>query len=319
MGAPVGRRQSRVESDVAMRLWYIIRSRLRSLLFRGGRESDLREELQLHLERETERLESTGLSREDARLQARRLFGGVEQIKEAVTRRARNRRVGRARARYPAWASSPRARLAVHDRGGTDPRHRHRRQHRDLQRRERGTVPSSGVRRPRSTRQHLSERSRRQADGRHRVCRLHGDGGVHRHLCRDDGRQHPEPPALSQRRRRARRRRRVRDRDIPQRAGIAAVARSLVRRHGGAARGSNRRRPRTSGVDQTLPRRPIHRRTRHSDGRRAGHDRRRRPRQSPRHARRRSRHGFLAADYGGAGDDAAGNRATRPRSWCRCS
>ena len=83
MGAPVGRRQSRVESDVAMRLWYIIRSRLRSLLFRGGRESDLREELQLHLERETERLESTGLSREDARLQARRLFGGVEQIKEA--------------------------------------------------------------------------------------------------------------------------------------------------------------------------------------------------------------------------------------------
>ena len=66
-----------------MRAWHIVGSRLRSLLFRGGRESDLREELQLHLERETERLESTGLSREDARLQARRLFGGVEQIKEA--------------------------------------------------------------------------------------------------------------------------------------------------------------------------------------------------------------------------------------------
>ncbi|HET9361826.1 MAG TPA: ABC transporter permease, partial [Vicinamibacterales bacterium] len=41
------------------------------------------EELQLHLERETERLQASGLSREDARLQARRLFGGVEQIKEA--------------------------------------------------------------------------------------------------------------------------------------------------------------------------------------------------------------------------------------------
>ena len=66
-----------------MRAWHIVRSRLRSLLFRDGRESDLREELQLHLERETERLQATGLSQEDARLQARRLFGGVEQIKEA--------------------------------------------------------------------------------------------------------------------------------------------------------------------------------------------------------------------------------------------
>ena len=66
-----------------MRASDIIRSRLRSLIFRGSRESDLNEELQLHLERETERLQATGLSREDARLQARRLFGGVEQIKEA--------------------------------------------------------------------------------------------------------------------------------------------------------------------------------------------------------------------------------------------
>ena len=66
-----------------MRAWHIVRSRLRSLFFRGGRESDLNEELQLHLERETERLQATGLSHEDARRQARRLFGGVEQIKEA--------------------------------------------------------------------------------------------------------------------------------------------------------------------------------------------------------------------------------------------
>jgi len=51
-------------------------------VFRDRRESDLSEELQLHLERETERLQATGLSREEARLQARRLFGGVEQIKE---------------------------------------------------------------------------------------------------------------------------------------------------------------------------------------------------------------------------------------------
>jgi macrolide transport system ATP-binding/permease protein len=83
MATPVGRRQSRVESNLAMRTWDIIRNRLRSLFFRSGRESDLHEELHLHLERETERLQATGLSREDARLQARRLFGGVEQIKEA--------------------------------------------------------------------------------------------------------------------------------------------------------------------------------------------------------------------------------------------
>jgi hypothetical protein len=66
-----------------VRAWHIVRSRLRSLVFRGGRESDLNEELQFHLERETERLQASGLSREDARLQALRLFGGVEQIKEA--------------------------------------------------------------------------------------------------------------------------------------------------------------------------------------------------------------------------------------------
>ena len=67
-----------------MRLWHILRSRLRSIVFRDRRESDLSEELQLHLERETERLQASGLSREEARLQALRLFGGVEQIKEAA-------------------------------------------------------------------------------------------------------------------------------------------------------------------------------------------------------------------------------------------
>ena len=65
-----------------MRAWHILLSRLRTLTFRAKRESDLREELQLHLEREIERLQASGLSPGDARLQARRLFGGVEQIKE---------------------------------------------------------------------------------------------------------------------------------------------------------------------------------------------------------------------------------------------
>jgi predicted permease len=67
-----------------VRFWHILRSRLRSIVFRDHRESDLSEELQLHLERETERLQASGVSREEARLQARRLFGGVEQIKEAA-------------------------------------------------------------------------------------------------------------------------------------------------------------------------------------------------------------------------------------------
>ena len=66
-----------------MRLWHILQSRLRSIVFRDRRESDLSEELQLHLEHETERLRASGLSRDQARLQALRLFGGVEQIKEA--------------------------------------------------------------------------------------------------------------------------------------------------------------------------------------------------------------------------------------------
>lgn len=66
-----------------MRLWHILQSRLRSLFFRDRRESDLREELQFHLERETERLQASGLPRDAARLHARRVFGGVEPIKEA--------------------------------------------------------------------------------------------------------------------------------------------------------------------------------------------------------------------------------------------
>jgi len=83
MGTPVGRRQPRVGKVIAVRAWHIVRSRFRSLVFRGGRESDLSEELQQHLERDIERLQGSGLSREEARQRALRLFGGVEQIKEA--------------------------------------------------------------------------------------------------------------------------------------------------------------------------------------------------------------------------------------------
>ena len=65
-----------------MRLWNALRSRLQSLFFRTRREADLREELQFHLERETERLQAGGLSPDAARRQALVMFGGVAPIAE---------------------------------------------------------------------------------------------------------------------------------------------------------------------------------------------------------------------------------------------
>ena len=65
-----------------MRLWHILRSRLKSLLFRDRRAADLNEELQLHIDREAERLRASGVPAEAARQQALRAFGGVDQIKE---------------------------------------------------------------------------------------------------------------------------------------------------------------------------------------------------------------------------------------------
>ena len=61
-----------------MRLWHIVVSRLRSLVRRGGREADLREELQLHLDAEAERLQADGMPAAAARAEALRRFGGVE-------------------------------------------------------------------------------------------------------------------------------------------------------------------------------------------------------------------------------------------------
>jgi predicted permease len=66
-----------------MRIWYVLASRVRTLFFPGQRESDLSEELQLHIAREIERLVAAGIPADDARRQTLRAFGGVEQIKEA--------------------------------------------------------------------------------------------------------------------------------------------------------------------------------------------------------------------------------------------
>jgi predicted permease len=65
-----------------MRLWHIVRSRLRSILFRDRRERDLSEELQLHIEHEIERRVADGVPEHEARHQALRMFGSVESLKE---------------------------------------------------------------------------------------------------------------------------------------------------------------------------------------------------------------------------------------------
>ena len=66
-----------------MRFWHILQSRLRSLFLRARREADLREELALHLDRERERLEASGMDPDAARFQALRTFGAVESTKDA--------------------------------------------------------------------------------------------------------------------------------------------------------------------------------------------------------------------------------------------
>ena len=47
---------------MTMRLWHILQSRLRSLFFRDRLESDLREELRFHLEREAQQHVADGIS-----------------------------------------------------------------------------------------------------------------------------------------------------------------------------------------------------------------------------------------------------------------
>jgi hypothetical protein len=58
--------------------------RLRALFGRDAVESDLSDEIRLHLDMETEELVRQGRSPEEARREARLLLGGVEQTKEAV-------------------------------------------------------------------------------------------------------------------------------------------------------------------------------------------------------------------------------------------
>ncbi len=68
-----------------------IRWRLRALFTRAQMEQELDDELKFHLEKEIEKNIARGMNPEDARYQALRSFGGVEQVKEQ-SRDTRNTR-----------------------------------------------------------------------------------------------------------------------------------------------------------------------------------------------------------------------------------
>ena len=57
--------------------------RLKALLRREALETELDEELRLHLENETEKYEQAGLSHEEALRRAKVALGGAEQVREA--------------------------------------------------------------------------------------------------------------------------------------------------------------------------------------------------------------------------------------------
>lgn len=69
-----------------------VRYRLRALFHRNRLDADLDEELQDHVERETEKYVQRGLSPEEARRRALIGIGGVEQVRQQ-TREARGIRL----------------------------------------------------------------------------------------------------------------------------------------------------------------------------------------------------------------------------------
>src|SRR5215469_8610556 len=64
-------------------IWSDLRYRARALFQRDAMEHDLDVELRFHIEREVEALVQQGLTPTEAARQARRVFGGLEQVKEA--------------------------------------------------------------------------------------------------------------------------------------------------------------------------------------------------------------------------------------------
>lgn len=60
-----------------------LRLRLRALLRKAATERDLDDEIRLHVDLETEKNAALGMTRETARREAMRAFGGIEVAKEA--------------------------------------------------------------------------------------------------------------------------------------------------------------------------------------------------------------------------------------------
>jgi putative ABC transport system permease protein len=75
-----------------MNAWLLMRIGRALRLLLGGEQSErqLDEELNFHLQRQIEQNIASGMNPEEARLAARRSFGGVEQIKRGVSRHAWN-------------------------------------------------------------------------------------------------------------------------------------------------------------------------------------------------------------------------------------
>jgi hypothetical protein len=74
-----------------MRVWRVLRQRVRSVFSRPQVEKELEQELLLHLEQLEREYRESGMTAHEARQAARRAFGGVQQIAEVCrdTRRVR--------------------------------------------------------------------------------------------------------------------------------------------------------------------------------------------------------------------------------------
>lgn len=65
-----------------MRIWNLLKMRIRSFVLRKRAETDLDEELRIHIERDIERKIKNGVPPEDARREAALEFGGLDVFKE---------------------------------------------------------------------------------------------------------------------------------------------------------------------------------------------------------------------------------------------
>src|SRR5688572_8243113 len=69
-------------ADTISDAWSEIRHRVRAIVRRRTVERELNDELQFHIEKETEKLLAAGIDPSEARRRARLAFGGVERIKD---------------------------------------------------------------------------------------------------------------------------------------------------------------------------------------------------------------------------------------------